>query len=129
VIIYDTWLDKRWQPETGYTWIRSYAGSPIQVKGKVVGFLNLDGETPGFFSPDVASRLRAFSDQAGVAIENARLYNLASRRAEEMGMLYRIGLSITANIKMDQVLAALFEQCRSALPIDVFFVLLFDSST
>ncbi|OIO94112.1 MAG: hypothetical protein AUK03_07170, partial [Anaerolineae bacterium CG2_30_64_16] len=74
VIIADTQQYSSWVrlPET--SWIRSYVGAPIRVRGTVVGLLNLDSATPGFFRPLHAERLKTFADQAGVAIENARLY-------------------------------------------------------
>jgi len=74
VIIADTQQYPHWArlPET--SWIRSYVGAPICVRGAVVGLLNLDSATPGFFTPLHAERLKTFAGQAGVAIENARLY-------------------------------------------------------
>lgn len=63
-----------WRPDATVNWIRSYAGVPIYRRDEVIGFLNLDSSTPNFFTPAHASRLQAFASQAGVAIENARLY-------------------------------------------------------
>lgn len=65
----------------GMDWIRSYAGAPIIVKGRLVGFINLMGLRAGFFNSEHASRLRAFADQVAVAIENARLYAEVERLA------------------------------------------------
>ncbi len=62
-------------------WIRSYAGAPIIVKERLVGFINLIGLQPGFYQQEHANRLRAFADQAGIAIENARLYAEVERLA------------------------------------------------
>ncbi|MBE0699441.1 MAG: PAS domain S-box protein, partial [Anaerolineaceae bacterium] len=70
VIVSDTWLDKSWKRQDQYSWIRSYAGAPILVKGKVVGFLNVDSSLPDFFTGEDSERLRVFADQAAVAIEN-----------------------------------------------------------
>jgi PAS domain S-box-containing protein len=70
----DTQAYPDWKRWPGIDWVRSYAGAPIRVKGQVIGFLNLDSTVPGFFTQTHAERLQAFADQAGVAIENARLY-------------------------------------------------------
>lgn len=56
-------------------WLRSYAAAPVVVKGEVIGFLNLDSETPGFYSQEHAQRVQTFADQAGIALENARLFS------------------------------------------------------
>jgi signal transduction histidine kinase len=65
-------------------WIRSHIGAPIFSKGQLIGFMNLDSTTPGFFTPVHADRLQAFANQAAIAIENARLYDKADRRAYEL---------------------------------------------
>ena len=126
IIISDAWMDKRWVVHPQYNWIRSYAGVPVRNKGRLVGFINLDSPEPDFFSSELSYSLHVFADQAAVAIENARLYDAARRRAEEMSILNRIGMSLTAGVSMDQVLVSLFEACRQVLPIDVFSVALYD---
>jgi signal transduction histidine kinase len=65
-------------------WIRSYAGIPLRVKGRLVGFLGFDSATPGFYTPAHAERMQAFADQAAVAIENARLYQEIRRYTDEL---------------------------------------------
>ena len=46
---------------------------PLVVRGKVKGFINLDSATPGSFTNDHLTRLRAFADQAAIAYSNALL--------------------------------------------------------
>jgi diguanylate cyclase (GGDEF)-like protein len=81
VFVADTSAEPEWVaiPETA--WIRSYAGAPIRIKGEPVGFINLDSAQVGFYSTAHAERLRAFADQAAIAIENARLYEEVQRLA------------------------------------------------
>ena len=68
-------------------WVGSYLGAPISVKAEVIGFINLDSAVPGFFEAVHAERLRAFADQAAVAIENARLYDSVRQQAVEIQRL------------------------------------------
>lgn len=126
VIISDTWTDRRWVGTEDTTRIRSFAGAPIISQGKLVGFINLDSIEPDHFSPELTYSLSVFADQAAIAIANARMYNEAHRRAEEMSSLYHIGLTLTAGLDMEQVLVSLFEQVRMVLPVDVFYVSTFD---
>lgn len=72
-IIADIQLDERWVDLGLSPWQRSYLGVPIRSKGSVLGVLNLDSATVNFFTPEHAQRLRVLADQAGAAIENARL--------------------------------------------------------
>ena len=64
-------------------WIASYMGAPIIIKDKVVGFLNVDSATPGFFTQTHADRLQAFSSQAAIAIENAQLFEKGLHELDE----------------------------------------------
>lgn len=89
LIISDTWADPGWLRPEGLEWVRSYAGMPIGVKGRVVGFLGLDSAVPGHFTPAHVERLRAFADQVATAVENARLYEQTRRDAETKAELLR----------------------------------------
>jgi eukaryotic-like serine/threonine-protein kinase len=76
-------------------WVKSYAGAPIRIRDQVVGFLNLDSATLGFFTEEHAQRLQVFANQAAIAIQNARLYAEVRRLAivdELMGVYNRRGL-------------------------------------
>ncbi|MEA4907564.1 MAG: HD domain-containing protein [Chloroflexi bacterium] len=77
------WTD---YPET--RWIQSYAGAPIKVMDEVIGFLNLNSDKPNFFDHNLAERLQAFADQAGVALHNARLLQDLERSNQELKTAY-----------------------------------------
>jgi diguanylate cyclase (GGDEF)-like protein len=91
------------------SWVRSGASAPIQIKGKLLGFLTLDSAQEGFFNQTHADRLKAFADQAAIAIENARLYEESQQRARFLALLNEIthlALSATNLVDMTQTLAA-----------------------
>ena len=52
---------------------RSYLGVPFGSGGAASGFVNLYAAAPDFFTPGHLGRLRAFADQAAVAIQNAQM--------------------------------------------------------
>ncbi len=66
-----------------HRWIQSYAAAPIECRGKVLGFLNVNSATPGFYTQADAERLQAFADQAALALENARLFEAERLRRQE----------------------------------------------
>jgi len=70
----DTDADPEWEPIGEQIWINSYAGAPLRVHGEIIGFLNVNSTTPGFFTQLHAERLLAFADQMAIAMANARLY-------------------------------------------------------
>lgn len=127
LIIPDVNSDARWHHWPGFEGPQSYIGAPIQSKGRLIGFINVDSIQKNFFTTDHADRLQVFADQAAMAIENARLYDAAQRRAEEMSTLYSIGLTLNTRLEMDQLLKTLLDQCRKVLPIDAFYVAVYDA--
>jgi len=74
VVIPDVRERPDWQPESSTAWIKSYMGAPIIIQNEVIGVINLDSATPGFYSEWMVHRLRAFADHAAIAVNNARLY-------------------------------------------------------
>ncbi len=81
LIITDTRTSADWVELKNEEWVRSYMGAPITFEDDVIGFINLNAATPGFFEPHQTERLRAFADQAAIAIRNARLYEQAQAMA------------------------------------------------
>jgi diguanylate cyclase (GGDEF)-like protein/PAS domain S-box-containing protein len=81
LVISDVQVYSWWAQSSGKVIKRSYAGAPIRVKGRTVGFLNLESAPPAFFTSLHAERLQAFAEQAAVAIENTRLYEEVQKLA------------------------------------------------
>ncbi len=76
---YEGWVDI---PETRR--VRSFASAPIQAEGEVIGFLNLDSETPNFYTEEYAEPLMVFANQAAIALRNAQLYASEKERSAEL---------------------------------------------
>ncbi len=129
VVLPDTHQSKDWIRVDGFDRIRSYVGAPIIVHDRVIGFLDLLSFTPDFFSRIHAERLQAFADEAAIAIENARLLEETRQRAEQMAALFDIGLAVTSGLDRNNILKHLFEKCQRVLPMDAFYVALFDPET
>lgn len=55
--------------------VRSLLAVPMQVKGRVIGVLNVDERVPDAFGPDQERLLTIAAAQAAIAIENARLFS------------------------------------------------------
>jgi diguanylate cyclase (GGDEF)-like protein/PAS domain S-box-containing protein len=81
LVISDVKMYSWWQQSNNEGNSRSYVGAPIRVKGKTVGFLNLESNKPAFFTNLHAERLQTFAEQAAVAIENTRLYEEVQKLA------------------------------------------------
>ncbi|MDX2078392.1 MAG: histidine kinase [bacterium] len=70
-----------WVQVDGVSNPSSYLAAPICFNDEVIGFLNLNSHTVNHFTPVHAERLRAFVDQAAIALQNARLYQQAQALA------------------------------------------------
>jgi GAF domain-containing protein len=88
-IVNDTHGSPEWLQLAESSWIRSHISAPIGVRGRIIGFINLDSTIVNFFNETHLERLRVFADQAAVAIENAYLYDSIRQNAEELSFLYR----------------------------------------
>lgn len=84
LLIHDTYDDPRWAASRTNNLIRSYLGVPINAEDKVIGILNLDSVTPGFFDQRHKDRMQAFAKQAAIAIQNARLHENVRRQLVQL---------------------------------------------
>lgn len=111
---------KDWVPYDRLEWMRSFAGAPIIIQGKVVGFLNLDSAQPGFYTQSHADILQIFATQAAIAIQNARLFAEVQRLAitdELTGLLNWRGLLERGALEIDRAIR--YSDPFSALLLDV----------
>ncbi len=81
LIIADVNQHADWAKLESSAWVRSYAGAPIRSGEQVSGFINLDSAELDHFKSIHLDGLRAFVDQAAIAIENAQLYSQAQELA------------------------------------------------
>lgn len=83
--------------------IRSWAGAPILVNGKVRFFFSVDHTQPGVYSAQQAGLLQAFAGQASLALQNAHHVGQIRRRMEQLEVLYRVGLSLGQATQLEDV--------------------------
>lgn len=68
-----------WIAWSGQSWIKSYAGAPLRIRDQIIGIIQIDSATPGFFSQADAEHLEAFASYAVLALKNAWSYGRARR--------------------------------------------------
>ncbi len=98
-------------------WLHSYVGAPIRVRGQVVGFLNLNSATVGFFTDAHAERLQAFADQAAIAIENARVFQLARQHVQRQVLINEVSVALNRPIELQTVLQVTVAGLAQALDV------------
>jgi len=97
VLIYDLLTDPRVQNHRGIIrqyGLHSYLGVPLIVQDKVIGILHVLTVKPRHFTDEEVDFFSTLAGQAAIAIQNARLYESALRRADGMALLADTVLSI-----------------------------------
>jgi PAS domain S-box-containing protein len=123
--------------------IRSWLGVPMLVNERLIGMIALDKSDPGFYTREHTQLAEAFTAQAAIAIENARLYQQAQReiserkrvdqalwqRNRELKLLNRAGQVINSVLDLDQVLVIVLEEVRHLLGAAASSIWLTDPET
>ena len=115
LVVPDTVTYPGWVHVPVQEWLRSYAGAPIIVRGEVIGFLNVDSATPGFFTQAHTGALRAFAEHAATAIGNARLYEGIQQKAEELELLLDTVTATSSTLELDHILRALADKMTTSV--------------
>ncbi len=129
IVIPDTHQDPDWvvYPETSY--IRSYAGVPIRDHLQVIGFLDVNSVVPGFYNQSHIERLTIFSDEAAIALENARLLEETRRRLGELEVINKISASLRTVETLDQMLPIFLDGLLNALELKDGAMILYNPET
>ncbi|WP_052810231.1 sensor histidine kinase [Streptomonospora alba] len=112
----------------GHPQMRSFLGVPIQVRDEVFGNLYLaEKRNAGEFDEEDEAIVTALATAAGVAIENARLYEETRLRERWLSSSTEITTRLLSGADSDEVLGYLAQQSREMSDADVAVVLLPDS--
>ncbi|HIQ04070.1 MAG TPA: GAF domain-containing protein, partial [Anaerolineae bacterium] len=125
IVISDTATYPGWVRAPVQDRLRSYAAAPIIVRDEVIGFLNVDSATPGFFTQAHLGPLRAFAGHAAAAIGNAQLYQAEQAAHERADTLREISRAVGSTLELDEVLSLVLRQAKRVLAYDTASILLF----
>ena len=106
---------------------KSELAVPIRVKDQVIGTLDVQSTELNAFDESDLFTLQTLASQAGIAIENARLYEETERRGEEMTSVYNISVATTSTLSLDEVLRSVCEQVSRLMEVSSFYIALYDA--
>ncbi len=100
--------------------MQPFLGAPVKARGRVFGNIYLTRE-PGArdFIPEDEEALLVLASQAGVAVENARLYDEARQRERRLEAIREIATAILAGIQSEVVLELVAERARELVGADL----------
>lgn len=98
------WIAADRRAEIARAGFKAVGAAPLRSKGRVHGALLVYYWTERTFGDDDVTALTLFAEQAAFAIDNARVYADATRRAERLRELAEVEQLVTESLVVDDVL-------------------------
>jgi signal transduction histidine kinase len=112
----------------GHPPMTSFLGVPIRIRDEVYGNLYLTGKRGGAaFDEEDETLVTALSAAAGVAIENARLFDEAHRQQQWLTASSEVTRRLLAGARVDEVLSFVTEQTLQMTAADLVVLALPDA--
>jgi signal transduction histidine kinase len=113
----------------GHPPMRTFLGVPVRIRGEVYGNLYLTGKRDGAaFDEEDEVLVTALSAAAGVAIENARLFDEAQRQQRWLRASSEVTRRLLAGAAVDEVLDFVTGQTLEMIGADLVVLALPDAS-
>jgi signal transduction histidine kinase len=103
--------------------MESFLGVPILLRGVAYGNLYLTEKTGGHeFTDEDQELVQLLAAQAAVAIENARLYESATRWGEQLESLGEVGNALATEIELPRLLELIVTRLRALIDARLVFI-------
>lgn len=129
IIIDDIRTDDRFVRFEETSYIRGWMGVPLLAHDKIIGFLNIDSQVPGVFNEESASVVQTFANQAAIAIENVRLFELEQRRRKEAETLRLATASLTNTLDINDLYETILDWLEKLAPFDSASIMIKQDNT
>ena len=101
---------------------------PLHINGQCMGLVSAQSYTLNTYSEEHLEFLGGAAAHITVAVQNARLFEDLKRRSEQLVTLNQIAAAVTSQQELDSVFELTFDLLKSNLPLDVFYVSLYDEA-
>lgn len=108
--------------------IHSALCAPVKSRTKTLGLLLVTSTSRNAYTEADVKLLNGVASLAGVAIENALLYEDAHRRAEEATSIYELSQLVNSSLELHSVLDLVADSVLRLLQVDKFALMLYDSN-
>lgn len=104
-VLNDVSKDKRWRPVPGVDdWVRSAISIPLIANNVLVGVLSLHSESVAGFQTEQVPFIIAAAAPVAIALQNASLFDIERRRAEQAEALHRATQALISSPKPAELL-------------------------
>src|SRR6266540_436466 len=98
---------------------QSWLGVPLMIGDRVLGLISVQSvQKPNLYNEHNRDILTTIASQAAIAIENARLFREAQRRAQETTILAEVGREISVTLDLETVLAKIATYARDLFQVE-----------
>lgn len=109
---------------TGFSF---FAAFPIKTKLRSVGVVVCNSQVPRSLTGDEVRLLTSMTDQIGVAVENAALFEQAKTRAQQIAALHSVAATVSQSLDLKVVLSDTMEKILEGVGCDAAWIYLVDS--
>jgi len=106
--------------------IRSMLCVPLRGAGTLLGVISAFSTRPAAFSSHHQRVLEAFAEQAGIAVQNAKLFEESLKRTRETRALFEAGRAVTASLDPQRTIRVIMEQARTVLGVASCGIMILD---
>jgi signal transduction histidine kinase len=102
----------------GHPPMRSFLGVPVALRGIAYGNLYLTEKEGGDFDEEDEETVTLLASQAAVAIENARLYESATRWSAQLESLNEVAAALVSELELGPLLQIVATRLRALIAAD-----------
>ncbi|HLA16673.1 MAG TPA: response regulator, partial [Candidatus Limnocylindrales bacterium] len=106
----------------------SYLGVPILIGDRALGVIAIGSSRQHAFGEADVRLASTIASSAGVALENARLFEETRQRAAELAIVNSVGQALATQLDFDALIERLGDQLREAFDADIVYVALLDAA-
>jgi diguanylate cyclase (GGDEF)-like protein/putative nucleotidyltransferase with HDIG domain len=96
----------------------SFCGVPLILYDRAIGAMAIHSEHEGAFDEGHVELMRVLASQAGIALENARLFAEEQKKARHLTLLNRISEHAIATLNPEEILVKVAEEIEQGLQYD-----------
>ena len=106
--------------------IQSELAIPLILKNRVIGVIDLEADTPDFFTDQHINLLELLAGRMAMAIENARLYRRSLRQSRTLQLLNEISRELSSVLVLNELLRKIGTLTKRLVNYHRFSIMLAD---
>jgi phosphoserine phosphatase RsbU/P len=106
--------------------IKSELAVPLILKKRVIGVIDLEADTPDFFTDQHVNLLELLAGRMAMAIENARLYRRSLRQSRTLQLLNEISRELSSVLVLNELLRKVGTLSKRLVDYHRFSIMLAD---